>query len=312
MEAPNLNPYLSGMARALWMVFATVGRPMSTEEIMESNYMNEGRDAIRAAGSELKKFGYIKAFKEQVTGGRWVTTLKFTPVGQHYVDMFNWNYQPMPEIPMPGIPTVGEPGITSNIQLESSNRLEILRISNLGADAPREELMPWPIDDPKPKSKKSLDTDYEVGSVGKVEDKVAKRNAKYKRTTIASTPAVMRRSERPEEEWTTKDLIGEFYDLCNQHAPGVPGQVNSKYLATWINDLVGRGTKRVVILKAIRMFFADTRLTRDAGIGYPLYRRFFQFYPTVHGKVSQPEEKQYVDEDFALHQEKMLKLLEGK
>ncbi len=37
MEAPNLNPYLSGMARALWMVFATVGRPMSTEEIMESN-----------------------------------------------------------------------------------------------------------------------------------------------------------------------------------------------------------------------------------------------------------------------------------
>ena len=309
MHAPNLNPYLSGMARALWMVFATVGRPMSTEEIMESNYMNEGRDSIRAAGSELKKFGYVKAFKEQVAGGRWVTTLKFTPMGQHYVDLFNWNYQPMP-----GIPTVGEPGITSKLDSDSSNRLEILRISNLGADAPREEIMPWPIDEPKekPKSKKSLDTDYEIGSVGKVEDKVAKRNAKYKKTTIESTPAVMRRYEKPEDLWDTRDLIGEFYDLVKEHAPGIPAQINAKHLATWINDLVGKGTPRIAILKAMRMFFNDKRLYHDAGIGHPLYRRFFQFYPTVHGKVSQPEEKQYVDEDFAVHQEKMLKLLEGK
>ena len=310
MEAPNLNPYLSGMARALWMVFATVGRPMSTEEVMESNYMNEGRDAIRAAGAELKKFGYIKAFKEQVAGGRWVTTLKFTPVGQHYVDLFNWNYQPMPEIP-----TVGEPGITS--KLDSFNRLEILRISNLGADAPKEaskeENMPWPIDEPvAPKKRGTLDTDYEVGSVGKVEDKVAKRNAKYKKTTIQSTPSVMRRHEKPEELWDTKDLIGEFYDLVRQHAPGVPGQVNAKYLATWINDLVGQGTPRVAILKAIRMFFADPRLLNDVGIGYPLYRRFFQFYPSIHGKAIKVEEKEYVDDDFASHQEKMLKLLEGK
>jgi hypothetical protein len=304
MQAPNLNPYLSGMARALWMVYATVGRPMSTEEVIESNYMNEGRDAIRAAASELKRTGYIKAFKEQVAGGRWVTTLRFTPMGQHYLDLFNWNYQPMP-----GIPTVGEPGITS--KLDSSNRLEILRISNLGADAPREEIMPWPIDEPQPKKKRELDTDYEVGSVGKVEDKIAKRNAKYKKTTIESTPAVMRRYEKPEELWDTKDLIGEFYDLVKEHAPGVPSQVNGKYLATWINDLVGKGTPRVAILKAIRMFFSDPRLYSDAGVGHPLYRRFFQFYPTVHGKVIQPEVKEYVDDDFAAHQEKMLKLLGG-
>lgn len=306
MQAPNLNPYLSGMARALWVVFATVGRPMSTEEIMESNYMNEGRDAIRAAGSELKKFGYIKAFKEQVSGGRWITTLRFTPMGQHYVDLFNWNYQPMPEIP-----TVGESGSTSKLYSESSNRLEILRISNLGAqEGAGKESMPWPIDEPKP-NKKGLDTDYEVGTIGKVEDKVAKRNAKYKKTTIESTPAVMRRYEKPEEMWDTKDLIGEFYDLVKQHTPGVPGQVNAKYLATWINDLVGKGTERVHILKAIRMFFNDPRLYSDVGVGHPLYRRFFQFYPTVHGKVTQPEERTYEDEDFAQHQEKMLKLLEG-
>lgn len=306
MQAPNINPYLSGMARALWVVFATVGRPMSTEEVMESNYMNEGRDAIRAAGSELKKFGYIKAFKEQVAGGRWITTLKFTPMGQHYVDLFNWNYQPMP-----GIPTVGEPGDTS--KLESSNRLEILRISNLGAqEGAGKETMPWPIDEPQPQPKKrGLDTDYEVGTVGKVEDKVAKRNAKYKKTTIESTPAVMRRYEKPEELWDTKDIIGEFYDLVKQHAPNVPGQVNAKYLATWINDLVGKGVERTSILKAMRMFFNDPRLYSDAGVGHPLYRRFFQFYPTVHGKVIQPEEKTYEDEDFALHQEKLLKLLEG-
>lgn len=304
MQAPNLNPYLSGMARALWMVYATVGRPMSTEEVIESNYMNEGRDAIRSAASELKRTGYIKAFKEQVAGGRWVTTLRFTPIGQHYVDLFNWNYQPMPEIP-----TVGEPGITS--KLDSSNRLEILRISNLGADAPREETMPWPIDEPKPKKKRELDTDYEVGTIGKVEDKIAKRNAKYKKTTIESTPAVMRRYEKPEELWDTRDLVGEFYDLVKEKAPGVPSQVNGKYLATWINDLVGKGTPRIAILKAMRMFFNDPRLYSDAGIGTPLWKRFFQFYPTIHGKVIQPEEKEYVDDDFAAHQEKMLKLLGG-
>ena len=311
MHAPNLNPYLSGMARALWMVFATVGRPMSTEEVMESNYMNEGRDAIRAAGSELKKFGYIKAFKEQVAGGRWVTTLKFTPMGQHYVDLFNWNYQPMP-----GIPTVGEPGITSKLVDESFNRLEILRISNLGADAPRkesEEIMPWPIDEePKLPKKRGLDTDYEVGSVGKVEDKVAKRNAKYKKTSIESTPAVMRRYEKPEEMWDTKDLIGEFYDLVKQHAPGVPAQVNAKYLATWINELVGKGTDRVAILRAMRMFFSDRRLYHDAGTGIPLYRRFFQFYPTVHAKVNKPLDVSYENEDMSSQQEKMLRLLGGK
>lgn len=311
MHAPNLNPYLSGMARALWVVFATVGRPMSTEEVMESNYMNEGRDAIRAAGSELKKFGYIKAFKEQVAGGRWITTLKFTPMGQHYVDLFNWNYQPMP-----GIPTVGEPGITSKLVDESFNRLEILRISNLGADAPREtseeEIMAWPIDEkPEPK-KRGLDTDYEVGSVGKVEDKVAKRNAKYKKTSIESTPAVMRRYEKPEDVWDTRDLIGEFYDLVKQHAPGVPAQINAKHLATWINDLVGKGTPRVAILRAMRMFFNDKRLYHDVGVGLPLYRRFFQFYPTVHGKVTAPVEMSYENEDMASQQEKMLRLLGGK
>ena len=306
MQAPNLNPYLSGMARALWMVYATVGRPMSTEEVIESNYMNEGRDAIRSASSELKRTGYIKAFKEQVAGGRWVTTLRFTPMGQHYVDMFNWSYQPMPEIP-----TVGEPGNTSKLESNSSNRLEILRISNLGAqEGAGKESMPWPIDEPQQK-KKGLDTDYEVGTVGKVEDKIAKRNAKYKKTTIESTPAVMRRYEKPEEMWDTKDLIGEFYDLVKQHAPGVPGQVSAKYLATWINDLVGKGTPRTAILKAMRMFFNDPRLYNDAGVGHPLYRRFFQFYPTVHGKVINTEEKEYMNEDFTAHQEKLLKLLGG-
>ena len=38
MHAPNTNPHLSGLARATWMLFATVGRVMSSSEIQEGNY----------------------------------------------------------------------------------------------------------------------------------------------------------------------------------------------------------------------------------------------------------------------------------
>ena len=309
MHAPNLNPYLSGNARALWMVFATVGRVMSAAEVMESNYMTEGRDAIRNAMTELKRTGYIKAVKEQTAGGRWVTSLKFTEVGQKYVDLFNWNYQP---VPTPEFPYVGEPGTTSNITTNDYQSLEVLRTSSLSAEPKGELPMGWPMldEENEPKKKKPAIDESDTGAIGKVVDKQAKRNAKYKTTSFEAVPASMRRYERSEEEWGTDDLIAEFYDQIREHCPGIPSQVNGKSLITWINSQVGQGVARTSILKAIRMFFVDPRNLMDLGVGQPVWRRFIAYYPTVHGLTTKTE-TEYVDDEFLAHQEKMLKLLGG-
>ena len=245
MQSPNVNPYLSGMARATWMLFATVGRVMSVSEIMEGNYMNEGRDAIRNAMTELKVFGYIKAVKEQTTKGRWVTSLKFTEVGQKYVDLFNWNYQP---VPTPEFPAVGESGTTSSLSINDYKSLEVLRTSSLSGN-PKEEIieMGWNLDGEENDEKqvkavrrnKFGKEEEAVGAVGKVEDRQAKLKAKYKTTSFEAVPASMRRYERPEEGWTTDDLIAEFYDRVRDHTEGIPAQVNGKSLITWINKMVG-------------------------------------------------------------------------
>lgn len=299
MKSPYSNPYLSLRARGLYALYVETGRVLSADEI--SGAVPEGRDAIRAAMKELKEFGYIKAVKHQVNG-QWRTILKFTD---------------------DGISGVGFPGdlysyksIANKPEANSLNSLEVLRTSKLAHSAEKESEggneMAWPIDEEKPQVKKTrvLDSDDDSGAVGKIVDKKALRNAKYKKTRFEAVPERMRRHNRPEEDWGTQDLVAEFYDLVREHAPNIPSQVNGQQLLTWINRMVSEGAERQSILKAIRMFFADPRLIRDAGVGQPLWLRFISYYPSVHGiaaKVSDGE----VDEDFVAHQEKMLKLLEG-
>lgn len=295
MQSPYSNPYLSLRARGLYAFYVETGRVLSADEIATA--VPEGRDAIRSAMKELKDAGYIKAVKAQV-GGQWRTTLKFTD---------------------DGLSGVGNPGalyslLNTNDITTSLNVLEVLRTSNTSA-APKSKEgieMGWPnLDDNLPK--KRNDIDETPGAVGKIEDKKAMRNAKYKKTKFEAVPASMRRYERPEETWTSKDLVSEFYDLVREKAPGVPGQINGEMLAKWINKTISESDATTLsILKAIRVFFADPRLLRDAGVGQPIWRRFIAFYPTIHGITSRVAETDFVDEDALANQERMLKLLEGK
>jgi len=283
----------------------------------------EGRDAIRAAMQELKFFRYIKAVKKQFNG-KWITVLKFTDPdlmliwgksAGHTDDGFSGAIY--------SCPTTN--GITTSDLTTSDNSYVVLEVvTNVTTSNTREKSqkerkgsvieMGWPIDEPKT-PKRSLrfspETDDDVGSVGKVVDKQALRNLKHQKTKIELSPASRNRSERPEEDWTTGDLIAEFYALVRIAAPGAPSQTNAKHLVTWINKQVGTGTERMAILRAIRMFFENPRVTRDPGIGKPMWQRFFAYYPTVYGLVTQDPKLVYVDEDFLAHQEKMFKLLEG-
>lgn len=288
---------LSLRARGLLALFAELGRVVPASEAQL--HLREGRDAIRSVYKELQDAGRLEVTRYRSRTGHWATEYRLTR---------HWN--------------TGD-GFSGDLPVEQleANSSKLLAVfpngntSNSSGDPKCPNLdteeyveMPWPGFDDEPASKES----GEAGVVGKLpQDKRELRQAKYTKTKIEAVPEHMRRHERPESEWTTADLCGEFYDLTRKHAPGVPMQVNGRSLAAWINQRVGEGTSRQAVLKAIRMFFNDPRLTRDAGIGHPYWRRFIAYYPTVHGMVAKTESIDYADDSFLGHQDKMMKLLEG-
>ena len=176
--------------------------------------------------------------------------------------------------------------------------------------------MGWDLDGEQPKPKKRFRIDAEddsSGAVGKVEDKKALRQAKYGAKDLESDP-LQNRSNKPEADWSTKDLVAEFGALLNRsQARDVPMQLNTQHLSIWINKMVGEGVTRQQMLLAIRMFFEDPRNLNDAGVGVQIWRRFIAYYPTAHGLVTREElPASYVDEEFKTQQDKMLRLLGGK
>jgi len=305
MQSPYSNPYLSMRARGLFAYYAELGRVVSADEL--SAVMPEGRDAIRSAMTELKQFHYIKATRTQING-QWSTYLKFTDGAKKFLstdDGFS------------GVLLVDSSTTTSTSDLTTSPIVELLRSSTIPAPAVQEEgeEMVWNLDEEEPVkagARKIRDeAEDDSGAVGKVIDKKAMRQAKYGAKVLAGSPTE-HRSNKPEDDWATKDLIAEFMMLLDEHAGNTPMQMNTRQMATFINKLVGQGVTRVSILKGIRMFFEDQRNLHDLGIGKPLWSRFIAYYQSVHGITVREEVSAYLDEDDLAHQEKMLRLLGGK
>ena len=298
MLRPIINPKLSLRARSLFYFYAEKGRVISAEELKATQEVPEGRDAIQSAINELKDLKYVKSVRIR-NNGQWVSKLKFTESalkmlstdngfsGLLYIDNYNTN------------------GITTSTNIDTDTNVSV----SIGASPLKEEEMAWNLDGEEPVKKKAMESEATPGAVGKIDDRQSRLNAKYKKPVKAQKDS-RDRINTPEELWSTNDLVAEFYDLVEKAAPGVPSQVNGKYVATWINKQVGEGTPRIAVLEAMRMFFSDPRLTHDAGVGKPLWQRFFAYYPTVHGVVNK-KKTDYEDDDFKTHQEKMLKLLEG-
>lgn len=302
---PLKDTRLSLRARGLFLTYLSLGEVLPALKMQQ--IVLEGRDAIRKAMSELKEFGYIEEIRYQTGYGHWNVILRFTK---------DWNT---------GNGFSGHLNSCTGYIANSDIALTIFSNENIArtSGAPREEEfvdMAWPGFEDQTETETKLRTtklrqvleDDAVGSVGKLpEDKKALRQSKYTKSKIRAASASSTRQERPEDEWTTSDILGEFYDLTRKHAPGAPSQVNGKSLASWINQRVGQGTPRKAVLIAVRMFFADPRLVRDPGVGTPFWRRFIAYYPTVHGIVTAGVDNRYEDVETTAHQEKMLKLLEG-
>jgi hypothetical protein len=300
MKSPYSDPNLSLRARGLFAYYVEVGRVLSAEEMSAS--VPEGRDAIRNAMAELKLHRYIKAVRHQDNSGQWRTNLKFTDDGLSgvlYMDrgiVTNTNTSDMS---------------TSDTGIDTVTNVTV----SIGA-APQTEKgieMGWSMfeDSTDPKSKKKvLDTEDDSGAIGKV-NTLKVGGARPKKTKVEL--AARNRVNIAEEDWTTGDLVAEFYDLYMDTCGGkaAPNQINGQHLITWINKRVGEGVQRIYILKGIRMFFGDARVIADPGVGLPMYQRFMSYYGTIHGLVSRVDEPTGLDEDTLAHQEKMLKLLES-
>jgi hypothetical protein len=310
---------LTSKARFIYLLCVHMGRVLTVDELV--GFLPEGRTAITNGMSELKQAGYIKAMRYQTKHGRFGTQLLFGEDSLNFIP-------PTIEEPTVGEPlvTISSTAIDNSLAIASSvNTLEVLRTSNVphglrpmrslpevGEDISEEVEMAWPFEEQKSEPKRGQIDDTAPGSIGNVEDKKKLRQLKY--TKFEAVPKSAERSDRPEEDWKTADLVAEFYDLLRIKAPGVPGQVNGARLATYINKMVRDGGSHLGVLKAIRMFFNDPRLIREAGFGQSLMVRFFKFYPTVHAKVNAVavEEDQYLTESLLRKQNEMLKALGGE
>ena len=298
MQSPYSNPYLSLRARGLIAYYVELGRVVSADEL--SAAVPEGRDAIQVAINELKQSGYVKTTREW-NGKSWHRNMQFTNGAKELL---------FPNTGFSGLSYIDSDIATNTSISTSANNL--LTIASTFTNK-KEEEMGWNLDGkeeekPKRRSIRVAVEEEAAGEVGKISDKKALRNAKYKGKAEDSLD---HRINKPEKDWGTNDLVAEFYDLTNKHAPGVPGQVNAAEVAKCINKIYRDGVERETILKAIRMFFEDPRNLHNSGVGIPLWRRFMTYYPTIHGLVVK-EKTTYADEDFLAHQEKMLKLLGGK
>lgn len=309
MQSPATDPRLSKRAVGFYYFYLEIGRVISADEANDRPDVNEGRDAIRAAMQELKLAGYIVLKRERVKGqirSRWEFSnpelnMPFVTADGLTVDGFS------------GSLYINSGTVASTNTSLSLNKDKVLRTLSLGPDGQvKENEMGWPFEEdaPKPRTRATEEIEATPGAVGKVEDRQARLNRKYKKTKFEAVPKHMRRNERPEDQWDNNDIVAEFYDLVREHAPNIPNQVNGDHLRTWMLRMYSEGATKLGMLKAIRMFFADPRLLHDVGVGLPLWRRFVAYYATVHGVVSR--EKVEVDgESTKRHQEKMLKLLEG-
>ena len=314
MLKPIVNPGLSLRARSLFYYFVEKGKVMSADALWASKEFPEGRDAIVNALNELKAFKYVRAVRTN-TNGHWVHQLKFTEQAIQMLEESGVSTTPWKSGHMYVYRGTSINTSTSTSDLTTSDN-SIDTVTNvtvsIGTQAsPEGDAMGWNLDgeETAPKKRNQID-DSDAGAVGKLTDRQARLNAKYKKA-----PVVKDRSTTPEESWTTGDLVSEFYDIAREKTPaGITDQVNGQQLSTWINKKVGEGVTRPALLAGMRRFAADPRNFHQVGVGKPLYIRFFAYFQTVQGLVvAEVEQEPFVeDEEHKAYQENMLRLLKGE
>jgi hypothetical protein len=273
---------LSLRAIGLLHIYRDAGRALPAHEVMA--FVREGRDAIRAAMKELEDAGLIELNKFQING-QWRTEVQLvqTPFSTQVTG--NGFSGPLSEDPLLTISDLTTS--TSDYQLDIdtyTNKKSKLRLV---------------------KEKK----EKKVVEKSKSPDSESLSGISVHRLGIDQIGSPNHRSNKPEVDWTTKDLVTEFMHIAYEGgftSVAIPGDEVGKIM----NRLFADGLTRYQILQLIRKYFV-TNIWPSKIHPRSLWASFMQFAYQWKDTVDKEPVSYALSPEALKHQKKMLKLLES-
>ena len=283
---PGNSVLLSLRAIGLLHFYRDAGRALPAHEVTE--LVREGRDAIRAAMKELEEAGLIEFHKFQING-QWRTEVQLVqkPFSQEITG--NGFSGPLPEDPLLTTSDITTSDITTSTNDYS---LDIDTYTN------KKSKLRLVKEEKKKEEEKSIvtESDFLPG-------------ISIHRLGIDPIGDPNHRSNKPEVEWTTKDLVTEFMHIAYEEgfaSVPIPGAEVGKIM----NKLFADGLTRYQILQLIRKFFV-TNIWPSMIHPRSLWASFMSFAYKWKDAVNKEPVNYRFSPEFLEHQKKMLKLLES-
>ena len=277
---------LSLRAIGLLHFYRDAGRALPAHEV--TALVREGRDAIRAAMKELEEAGLIKSHKFQING-QWRTEVQLVqkPFSQEITG--NGFSGPLPEDPLLTTSDIATSDITTSTNDYS---LDIDTYTN------KKSKLRLVKEEKKKEEEKSIvtESDFLPG-------------ISIHRLGIDPIGDPNHRSNKPEVEWTTKDLVTEFMHIAYEEgfaSVPIPGDEVGKIM----NKLFSDGLTRYQILQLIRKFFV-TNIWPSKIHPRSLWASFMSFAYKWEKTVDKEPVNYTFSPELLEHQKKMLKLLES-
>lgn len=277
---------LSLRAIGLLHFYRDAGRALPAHEV--TALVREGRDAIRAAMKELEEAGLIKSHKFQING-QWRTEVQLVqkPFSQEITG--NGFSGPLPEDPLLTTSDITTSDITTSTNDYS---LDIDTYTN------KKSKLRLVKEEKKKEEEKSIvtESDFLPG-------------ISIHRLGIDPIGDPNHRSNKPEVEWTTKDLVTEFMHIAYEEgfaSVPIPGDEVGKIM----NKLFSDGLTRYQILQLIRKFFV-TNIWPSMIHPRSLWASFMSFAYKWKDAVDKEPVNYRLSPELLEHQKKMLKLLES-
>lgn len=277
---------LSLRAIGLLRFYRDTGRALPANEV--AAFVKEGRDAIRAAMKELEDAGLIKSHKFQING-QWRTEVQLVqkPFSQEITG--NGFSGPLPEDPLLTTSDITTSDISTSTNYYS---LDIDTYTN------KKSKLRLVKEEKKKEEEKTItkESDFLPG-------------ISVHRLGIDPIGDPNHRSNKPEVEWTTKDLVTEFMHIAYDRgfaSVSIPGDEVGKIM----NKLFSDGLTRYQILKLIRKFFL-TNIWPSKIHPRSLWASFMQFAYKWKDTVDKEPVNYALSPEALKHQKKMLKLLQS-
>ena len=282
---------LSLRAIGLLRFYKDLGRALPANEV--AAFVKEGRDAIRAAMKELEDAGLIKFHKFQING-QWRTEVQLVqkPFSQEITG--NGFSGALPEDPLLTSSYITTSHITTSHITTSTNdySLDIDTYTN------KKSKLRLVKEEKKKEEEKIITTESEFPP-----------GVSVHRLGIDPIGDPNHRSNKPEVNWTTKDLVSEFMHIAYERgfaSVPIPGDEVGKIM----NKLFSDGLTRYQILQLIRKFFV-TNIWPSMIHPRSLWASFMSFAYKWKDAVDKEPVNYRLSPEFLEHQKKMLKLLES-